>query len=241
MKNIQLFLLGFLFVLCPEYFSQDTVFVNGKPKVLKKGSGFGGFDAESPLKKDDYLLEFSYGYPFVPIREASFFGLDVFSQTANRRTIKNTNHLCFRASYQLNDVYDFGLELTYAAQTIEYVRKFYSQNNPMLPPTDTMYQATVSKLRFLAKFGYHFNISDRFDAFGSAGFGFKQFNYSTRDSTLTTGSVMNDILPVAVRISLGGRFFISKELAVHVEGGLGGPIMQVGLTYKMHSNYYNNK
>ena len=236
MKNKYLLFATMCIVLFFKLNAQDTVYINGKPKIYK--NGINTTDDLSPLVKDDYLVEFSYGYPFVPMREASFFGLDIFSQTANKRTITNTNHLCFRADYQLNNVYSVGLELTYATQTIEYLRKYYSPINPTLPATDTLYQATVTKLRFLTKFGYHFNISERFDAFGTAGFGYKQFNYTTRDTYLTSNNVINDILPLAIRISVGGRFFISKNFAVHVEGGLGGPMMQVGFSYKMHSTYY---
>lgn len=231
--------LYFLFTCCLtlNLFAQDTVFINGKPKIYK--NGINTTDEQSPLVKDDYLIEFSYGYPFVPIREAEFFGLDIFSETYKKRIISNTNHLCFRADYQLNNIYSIGLELTYAAQSLEYVRKYFSPINPTQPSTDTTYQATVTKLRFLTKIGYHFNISERFDAFGTAGFGYKQFSYSTRDTYLTSNEVINDILPLAIRLSIGGRFFVSKDFAVHVEGGLGGPMMQVGLTYKLHSTYYS--
>ena len=216
--------------------AQDTVYVNGKQKIYK--NGISADDYQSPLIKDDYLLEFSYGYPFVPMQEASFFGLDIFSETSNKRTISNTNHLCFRADYQLNNFYSVGLELTYANQQLEYIRKYYSPINPNAPSTDTTYQATVSKLRLLTKINYHFNISERFDAFGTAGFGYKQFNYSTRDTYLSSNDVINEILPLAVRFSIGGRFFINKDVAVHVEGGIGGPMMQIGITYKLHSSYY---
>ena len=237
MKKISLVLMLFSCLVCIKTTAQDTVFINGKPKIYK--NGVNTTDEQSPLIKDDYLVEFSYGYPFVPIREAAFFGLDIFTETSKKRTITNTNHLCFRADYQLNNIYSIGLELTYATQSLEYVRKYYSPINPTQPATDTTYQATVTKLRFLTKLGYHFNISDRFDAFGTAGFGYKQFNYTTRDSYLTTDNVINDILPIAIRLSIGGRFFVSKDFAVHVEGGFGGPMMQVGITYKLHSNYYS--
>ena len=81
--------------------------------------------------------------------------------------------------------------------------------------------------------GYHFNISERFDAYGTMGFGLKLFSYSSRDS-YASSNVSNIGFPLAIRLSLGGRFFLTDNIAIHVEGGIGGPMMQVGLTKKMH-------
>ena len=72
MKKISLFLFLFSCLVCIKTTAQDTVFINGKPKIYK--NGVNTTDEQSPLIKDDYLVEFSYGYPFVPIREAAFFG-----------------------------------------------------------------------------------------------------------------------------------------------------------------------
>jgi opacity protein-like surface antigen len=222
-----------LLVACAQsVFSQyDTVWVNGVPTVNRK-KGNDESDS-SPLKKDDYLLEVSYGYPFTPVREAAFFGLNIFTNTKGKGTSKNLNHICLRADYQLNTDFSVGLELTYASQTFEYYRTYTSYVSNVPVSHDSLFSAKASKIRFLAKLGYHLNISERFDAYGTAGFGFKQFNYSTNDSYLTTANLINEISPVAIRGSIGGRFFVSENFAIHVEAGIGGPIMQFGLTYKI--------
>lgn len=236
-----------LFLVCialssSDAFSQyDTVYVNGVPTVNRKKTKVNDEAEESPLIKDDYLLEFSYGYPFVPLREAQAFGIDLFSNTSSHQVIKNTNHICLRTGYQLGSEYSVGLELTYAQQSFEYIRKYtnYSGSTPVT--TDSLFKASATKIRFLAKLEYHFCISERFDLYTTAGFGFKQFKYSTADYTLKTSNLANEISPVATRVSIGGRFFINRNFAVHVEGGFGGPMMQVGLTYKLHSYSYESK
>ncbi|MGZ3899611.1 MAG: outer membrane beta-barrel protein [Bacteroidia bacterium] len=211
----------------------DTIWVNGVPKIKKRQP------AEemnpSPVKKDDYLFEASYGYPFVPLREANAFGVNYLTNTSVYKIVKNTNHICLRLDYQLNDEFSVGLEFTYANTEFLYKRSYpplITGSNTAV--TDSSFNAQVTKIRFLAKMGYHFNISERFDAYGTAGFGYKQFTYSSRDSYLTSQNVLNDILPVAVRLSIGGRFFLTNTFAIHVEGGVGGPMMQIGASYKMH-------
>jgi len=214
--------------------AQDTVMVNGVPKIYKKKK-VEDYDA-SPLVKDDYLIDISYGYPFAPLQEAQMFGINFFSNTRTNKMIRNTNHLCARMDYQLNSEISVGLEFTYASMEFDYVRSQTIQSGSTTVITDSLFGAKATKIRFLAKLGYHFNISDRLDAYGTAGFGFKQFTYSSADYYLTTNNLVNEILPIAVRASIGGRFFLNKNMAIHVEGGIGGPMMQIGLTFKFHSS-----
>jgi len=213
----------------------DTVWINGVPRISKhRAVGMSADEPSSPLKKDDYLLEVSYGYPFIPYQEGNVFG-SAFTQSSKLRKItKNTNHLCLRTDYQLNQEFSVGLEFTYASIVFDYTRIYSSFTGNSVVTKDSVFSASAQKIRFLAKMGYHFNISDRFDAFGTAGFGFKQFTYTTADASAQSNNLVNEVIPVAIRLSLGGRFFLSDNIAIHFEGGVGGPIMQIGISYKMN-------
>lgn len=212
----------------------DTLWVNGVPKVKRRSVEELN---PTPMRKDDYVIEISYGYPFVPLREAEAFGVNYLTNTTVYKINRNTNHLCGRVDYQLNDEFSVGLEATYASTQFDYRRTYSIGTYTSITTVDSSYSATVTKFRFLAKMAYHFNLSERFDAYGTLGFGYKQFTFSTADSYLSTTNLLNDVLPLAVRGSVGGRFFVSPNFAVHVEGGVGGPMMQVGLSFKMHSTY----
>lgn len=215
--------------------------VNGVP-VYSNSYGNDPTMGPSPLVKDDYLVEISYGVPYAPLREANFFGISELSQASNSKTAKTTNHICGNVDYFLGGEYSVGLELTYASTEFSYQRNVAV--NPRSIPIvyhDSTFSAKASKLRVIAKMSYHLNISERFDAFITGGFGYKSFTYQTNDGVLSTSSFANQIYPIAVRLSVGGRFFINNKTAVHVEGGLGGPMMQIGLSFKMHSyNVYQN-
>lgn len=231
MKRI-VFLFAIILLITQKFTAQhDTVWVNGVPKINKHKR------AEelnpTPLKKDDYLLEIAYGYPYMPLNENYFF-----SSTSTARTtkvLKNSNYLCLRTDYQLNEEYSVGLELTYAQATYNYNRSYPSAFNGSTTITykDSTFEAKATKLRFLVKMAYHFNISEKLDLYGTAGFGFKQSTLSTRDSYYSSTD-NNTTIPVAVRLSVGGRFFLTDNWAICAEGGLGGPLMQIGLSLKMH-------
>lgn len=238
MKPLFFFTLSLLAILASNKLSAqyDTIYVNGKATV-NRGKKIIDRTPASPISKDDFYFDISFGYPFMPLREAQAFGINLFTNTQQKSIKRNTNHICARAEYQLNEELSVGLELTYASSEITYLRSYapsYS-NSVTINYPDSTFNATANKIRFLAKTSYHFNISDKFDAYITGGFGFKKFTYSSRDLYLTTSNLTNEILPVAIRASIGGRFFLNKNVAIHVEGGIGGPLMQMGLTYKMHS------
>jgi len=229
MKKLILFT---LVVLSQYLISQnDTIYVNGVPKITKRNS-VGSLEPQSPLKKDDYLYEISFGVPFNPTQEASLFGIGAIGNTSNIVNKKNLHHICANADYQLNEEYSVGLELTYAQSQFTYKRQYFTAGTAGVK--DSTYTMKASKIRFLAKMSYHFNISEKFDAFLIGGFGYKQFKYSTNDSYFNSLNLSGDVLPLAIRMGIGGRFFISKDVAIHAEGGVGGPLMQIGLSYKMH-------
>lgn len=233
MKKSLFTLVTLLTFLLNSYSQFDTVYVNGVPTISRKGKPISELGL-SPLVKDDYVLDLSYGVPFMPVKEADVFGLNLFENTTSGRIVGGFDHICAGIDYLFNSEYGVGLELTYATIQYQYVRTLAIRSGTNITVRDSSFKTTASKVRFLAKVSYHYNISEKFDAFTTAGFGYKQFKYGTKDSYLTTGDVLTRILPVAIRLSLGGRFFISKQLAIHVEGEVGGPIMQAGISYKMH-------
>lgn len=231
MKKIILLFVTILLINEKFHAQHDTVWVNGVPKISKRKR-----PEElnpSPLKKDDYLFEVAYGYPFMPLNDNYFYTGN--SSTKTTKIVKNTNYLCLRSDYQLNDEYSVGLELTYAQATYEYKRSYPAAYNGSTTITykDSTFEAKASKLRFMVKMAYHFNISEKLDLYGTAGFGFKQFTVSTRDSYYSSTD-NNTTIPVAIRLSVGGRFFLTDNWAICAEGGLGGPLMQIGLSLKMH-------
>lgn len=215
---------------------QDPIYtVNQKP-VYNRSYNNDPTLGPSPLVKDDYLIEISYGVPFVPLREANFFGIGELSDVTGSKTNKTTNHFCANADYVLGGEYSVGLELTYASTEFSYHRNV-AVNPGGIPIVyhDSVFNAKASKVRVIAKMSYHFNLSERFDAYVTGGFGYKSFTYQTNDKVFSTSSFVNQIYPIAVRLSVGGRFFVNNKTAVHVEGGLGGPMMQIGLSFKLHS------
>lgn len=217
----------------------DTVYVNGIPKVFNKKNGGNTPDAtssESPLKKDDYLFEFAYGYPFLPESEAKYFGVSLGSLNNNLINV-STNHIMGRVDYQLNDLFSVGLEGTYAYKSWDYSYRIARSQGTITTNKDTLISAKATKLRVLAKFSMHTNFSERFDGYITAGLGYKDFRVTYRNPYSSNVSFSSGP-PIAVRLAVGGRFFLNPKTALNIEFGGGGPLMQIGLSFKFHDSYY---
>jgi len=218
----------------------DTVYVNGVPKVYKKDNKNKGENVNhnSPLLKDDYLVEFAYGYPFLPENEASFYGVNLGSTNSNAINI-NTNHIMGRVDYQLNELFSLGLEGTFAHKSWDYGYRISRVSSGTITTVkDTLISAKATKIRVLAKFSVHTEISERFDGYITAGLGYKDFRVSYKNPYSSIVSYSSGP-PIAVRLAVGGRFFLNPKTALNIEFGGGGPIMQIGLSFRFHDSYYS--
>jgi opacity protein-like surface antigen len=227
MKIICRFLMiTLLFLISGNSLAQDTVYVNGQMRVTGKNSSVTGEESYSPLVKNDYMLEVGYGFPYLAEYETEL-GNSKYSPNA-----QTTNHIIGKLDYVVNEEISLGIDATYSQKTWNYTSSYYDINTGN--SHDTSYSASVRKFRLVLKASYHFNISDRIDTYTSAGVGYKSIKVKTGSSKEFTGQAL---IPISVRSSVGCRFFINPTLAAHVEIGLGGPIMQFGLTLKFHDDY----
>lgn len=239
-KQLFLFSLVFVSTLTQVKAQYDTVYVNGIPKIFNKKNATNDETAmanNSPLKKDDYLFEFAFGYPFLPENEASYYGVNLGSLNNNLVNV-NTNHIMGRVDYQLNDLFSVGLEGTYAYKSWDYSYRIARTQGTVNISKDTLINAKATKLRMLAKFSMHTNFSERFDGYITAGLGYKDFRVTFRNPYSSTISYSSGP-PIAVRLAVGGRFFLNPRTALNIEFGGGGPLMQIGLSFKFHDSYYN--
>jgi hypothetical protein len=95
-------------------------------------------------------------------------------------------------------------------------------------------QIVYTRMRFMPRFNIHFGSSDSFDGyFGvAAGYGAGKFEYSSTNPNYQTSSTPN-LFPLAMRIAVGGRYYFTDNIGIHMELGIGGgAIIHGGLAFK---------
>lgn len=97
----------------------------------------------------------------------------------------------------------------------------------------------MDRIRIQAFLNYHFDIYSPFiDLYWSIGTG-----YNSKKFTYTSGNIQFDdtqdnsrplvIFPISLRTSFGFRYFPIQNLGINCELGIGGPLLSVGIAYRL--------
>ena len=132
----------------------------------------------------------------------------------------NLNHVGLRFEYLIMKNFGVGLEYTYALFDAKY------QEN------GNVYTATLTKQRFLGKAYLHFLEDDNTDGYITAGLGSSSTNISTNDPNNKVQQNIT-ILPISIRLGVGFRHFFNQTIGINGEVGIGGPLIQGGISIRL--------
>jgi opacity protein-like surface antigen len=185
--------------------------------------------------KGKIIIDPYYGYPYL-------FGKyiqTVIAESGENIAVTNTNHLGIKAEYMVTKMIGIGIDYTYAK-----VIGSYSETNSVYNPSLGMYvdqtekyTASITKQRILAKINIHFATSKYLDPYAVGGIGYKNSvvrsdNVNDQDDVNDLNSSILNAFPISFRLGIGLRYYFIKNLGVAVEAGIGGPIIQGGLSLK---------
>ncbi len=134
-----------------------------------------------------------------------------------------------RIEYLIADKVGIGVDVNYTSTSVTFT-EFSSSAN-----TIYNYEIARSVFRFMPRFSFHFGNSESFDGYAGVGSGYRNAKW-TFDSNdpFYSGESISGIIPVAFRAFVGGRYFFSDLLGLHMEFGLGGgALIQGGLSVKL--------
>ncbi len=169
------------------------------------------------VQQGTILIDAFYGFPYWngTILKSEYSGTS-YDNTA----VRNYNHVGGKVEFMINDHIGIGLEGTFARATVNYQRSNLKY-----------YTGGIDKLRILGKFNFHFATSANFDPYCTAGIGYKNTKVYDNEPGPEPDLGLN-IVPVAFRMGVGVRYFFSDAIGINAEVGLGGPLMQAGLSLK---------
>ncbi len=171
----------------------------------------------SCIKQYDIVADGFYGYPF-------FMGVllkKFLSDTLHLTKVRNFNHVGLKMEYMFWQQIGIGAEYTYALVTGIARHGVYGKS----------YIIGISRRRILLRFNYHYNITEKWDQYLTAGLGYANTQVFTNYPGIKPETVK--IPPVAFRVGIGVRYFIKENFGINAEAGLGGPLIQLGLSFKI--------
>lgn len=165
------------------------------------------------IAQGNILIDAFYGYPYVA-------GALVKGLGNGSSNLHNLNHLGGKVEYMVSDKIGLGAIFTYADTHGDY------QDS-----TGGMwYTAGIKKMRILGAMNFHFATTSSVDPYFVIGAGYKQTTFF--DTSPNGGSWAPNLLPVAIRVGVGMHYYFTDFMGINAEVGIGGPIMQGGLSFK---------
>ena len=143
----------------------------------------------------------------------------------------------FRYSYMLSDAFSLGIDLIYNSLSEKYrTSQDVFMNNTWTTINKNMLVST-QRLRIHVRMNFHFSaFSDISDSYLGLGFGTNNKWKKTSENGNVIEKISGSeavIFPFSLRLCYGYRYFFNYNWGIHGEVGLGGPLLSLGLSYKI--------
>ena len=143
----------------------------------------------------------------------------------------------FRYSYMLSDAFSLGIDLIYNSLSEKYrTSQDVFMNNTWTTINKNMLVST-QRLRIHVRMNFHFSaFSDMSDSYLGLGFGTNNKWKKTSENGNVIEKISGSeavIFPFSLRLCYGYRYFFNYNWGIHGEVGLGGPLLSLGLSYKI--------
>ena len=143
----------------------------------------------------------------------------------------------FRYSYMLSDDFSIGIELMYNALKENYRTSQDVYMNNVWTLINKNMLVSTQRLRIHVRMNFHFSaFSDMSDSYLGLGFGTNNKWKKTSENGNVIEKISGSeavILPFSLRLCYGYRYFFNYNWGINGEVGLGGPLLSLGLSYKI--------
>ena len=194
------------------------------------------------VNKDDFLIDAYIGYP-----NWGSYSTEVNFMLENATDLKTGGFTGagIGMSIFLSNQISFTFEGYYNSWNGSYRQLgvgFDDNNNPVT--INHNYEFDIERFRFLLGLNYHFdqlNV-EKLDLYMGFAIGTNKIwdnkestdsNYNLRDFGYYLDEDILLDTPISARLRLGGRYFLSNNVALKFEAGLGGATMSAGLSVKL--------
>ena len=166
-----------------------------------------------------------YGTAFNALFRTAYQGLDTDSK------LSSIDAIGVRAEYLFADKFGVGVDITYSSiKIVDPYSSFaytYDGSGNITGSTTKTYEQTTSsrKIGVMATMNYHFLNNDKIDAYTNLGVGYKNRSYKYESTDPTNASAttigVGTLLPLALRVGVGMRYFFTDNFGLNMNVGLG--------------------
>jgi hypothetical protein len=181
--------------------------------------------------KGDTGITLYLGFPnfLIPSLKSAY---ELADQKKEQLNIRASVPVGINAFYMINDNLALGGEVSYESAKIKWRENETFFGTDSTPVTHN-YLLNATRIRLLAIANYHFIIKKRSDWYFAFGLG---YNYNPISLETDAMSSFNDspcFFPLTAKTKMGCNYYLTKNLAINAEVGIGGPLLSIGTTVKL--------
>ena len=188
------------------------------------------------LEQGNVSIDVYYGFPNL---YASIFTALYSDGSEANLSSGGIGPVGIRGEYMVADKFGIGVDVAFSNAQVGY-----DYESTVLNPSTNIYEPVTyrdefqtSKISAILTFNYHFLDSDKVDFYAMAGAGYKNRNFKLTSTDPAfdeaAANVSVTLIPVAIRIGLGVRYFFTDNLGINVQLGFGhSAIINGGLALK---------
>ncbi len=139
-----------------------------------------------------------------------------------------------RYEYMTSDKMGVGLEFNYTDMALDWSDTY--SDSTTTPPTTSTYTYSMKRtiIRVMPRFNIHFGGSEDFDAYFGVAVGYRSAKTTYEDNNPNNiDETFEGLSPLAMRLALGGRYYFTDNIGIHMEFGIGGGnMLHGGLSFK---------
>ena len=193
------------------------------------------FSKAQMLEANDGVIEFSLGFPNLkPLTDDPSGILHSGFDLGNSST-RSFGQFILKGEYFIAErigvagAFNYGYFHSYDEVMVDE----YNGTTGQVTTKTYFYEAKVHKARFAVGFNFHALRTARCDSYFGFQAGVKRAGgtYQTNDPS-AKGNMSVFVFPIAMRLHYGLRIFFNEFFAANMELGIGGPLVNVGVTYK---------
>jgi hypothetical protein len=182
------------------------------------------------------------GYLGMPNMARLTGGVNLASSDVNSGDITKFKGIApsgIRYSYMLTDNLSFGVDLIYNSSNVTRVKSgtHYDDVSGQWNYTDTSFQDITKRLRLHVRMNFHIQTGrPEADSYFGIGIGTNNRWISSFENNEFIESLKGSdasLLPFSMRICYGYRYFFGYNWGISGEVGLGGPLLSLGVAYKL--------
>ncbi|HEX8548540.1 MAG TPA: outer membrane beta-barrel protein [Cytophagaceae bacterium] len=179
---------------------------------------FSAFKSSAQVyEKGNFVIDGFYGFPNLLsaiLKSAAKTAFDVPKVTT-------VGPLGLTAEYLIGEKFGIGLEATYSTTRIKAEEAGYS------------YEYQFNRLRILPRVNFHFGSNDKLDPYLTVGAGYGSFKTEFKSNDASAPDLSFTVPgSLATRVGFGLRYFFTDHIGFMAEGGIGGPLVRLGLSAK---------